>query len=382
MTDLGNTDPTALPAATPADPPPAAPPPDPAFLELVDRLTPILAEVAKSAVAEALLTVEVPTIRAGTVTGADPGPLPGSSTTTAVRSVTVRFDGDTADTPTQVIGDLPGLDDRVVALFAGGAVITLGNVLAGPVPPGGVIAYTGPITAHARTGATSAVPGQPPRGWIWGAGQQDLSRSTYIGLFRLWGTLYGAGDGATTFGAPDFRGRFLAGLDNMGTAGDAGRLSAANTLGLGFGAETHTIASGNLPPHVHDFTHTHNVTGSITGAPSLTGSITGSNATQDTNHAHDMNDVYNQGGLYGVTNGVGSGNAINNVSTRATANNNADHSHTWTYTGNLGVSAGTLAFGSGTTSSQSTTTTSNGGFANTAINHIPPAILVHYIIKT
>jgi microcystin-dependent protein len=88
-----------------------------------------------------------------------------------------------------------------------------------------------------------------PSGWLWAAGQA-VSRTTYARLFAHIGTTHGAGDGSTTFNVPDRRGRVGVGLDNLGGT-DAGRLSAANTLGGAGGAETHTLSIGELPAHDH-----------------------------------------------------------------------------------------------------------------------------------
>jgi len=58
---------------------------------------------------------------------------------------------------------------------------------------------------------------------------------------------------------PDARGRVLAGLDDMGNSA-ASRLTSttitggATTLGLSGGAQTHTLASGEMPSHTHTFT--------------------------------------------------------------------------------------------------------------------------------
>lgn len=41
-----------------------------------------------------------------------------------------------------------------------------------------------------------------------------LSRTTYATLFAVYGETYGAGDGSTTFGIPDYRGIFVRGNDN------------------------------------------------------------------------------------------------------------------------------------------------------------------------
>lgn len=50
-----------------------------------------------------------------------------------------------------------------------------------------------------------------PDGFLVCNGAQNLSRVTYARLFGAVGTRFGAGDGATTFGIPDLRGKFLRG---------------------------------------------------------------------------------------------------------------------------------------------------------------------------
>jgi len=67
---------------------------------------------------------------------------------------------------------------------------------------------------------------------------------------------YGPGDGSTTFGLPDLRGRVPAGLDAMGGTA-ASRLTSAGSgvyaeaLGQAGGAETHTLTAAQLPAHAH-----------------------------------------------------------------------------------------------------------------------------------
>ncbi|MEQ1734182.1 MAG: tail fiber protein [Bacteroidia bacterium] len=51
---------------------------------------------------------------------------------------------------------------------------------------------------------------------------QAVSRTTYAELFAAIGTLYGVGDGSTTFNLPDLRGEFVRGVDNARGV-DAGR---------------------------------------------------------------------------------------------------------------------------------------------------------------
>lgn len=71
-----------------------------------------------------------------------------------------------------------------------------------------------------------------------------VSRTTYAALFSAIGTTWGAGDGSTTFNLPDLRGRAPIG------AGQGSGLTN-RTLGATGGAETHTLATGEIPSHTH-----------------------------------------------------------------------------------------------------------------------------------
>lgn len=81
-----------------------------------------------------------------------------------------------------------------------------------------------------------------PTGWAFCDGQL-LAVSQNDALFSLLGTIYG-GDGRTTFGLPDMRGRIPL------HAGQGPGLSSRN-LGARGGAETVTLTSGELPDHDH-----------------------------------------------------------------------------------------------------------------------------------
>lgn len=61
-----------------------------------------------------------------------------------------------------------------------------------------------------------------PEGWLIADGSQK-SRVTYARLFSRIGTIYGVGDGSTTFNVPDGRANFIRGADN-GRGVDAGRV--------------------------------------------------------------------------------------------------------------------------------------------------------------
>jgi hypothetical protein len=81
---------------------------------------------------------------------------------------------------------------------------------------GGWQVYTPPGTVINYAGSTA------PTGYLVCNGSL-ISRATYADLFTAIGTLYGAGDGATTFAVPDLRGQFIRGLDS-GANVDAGRV--------------------------------------------------------------------------------------------------------------------------------------------------------------
>jgi microcystin-dependent protein len=94
-----------------------------------------------------------------------------------------------------------------------------------------------------------------PSGWLLCSGG-TANRTTFAALFAIIGTTYGAGDGSTTFGLPDLRGRTVAGVDNMGGTA-ANRLTSGGSgisgtiLGAAGGAETFTIGISQMPSHNH-----------------------------------------------------------------------------------------------------------------------------------
>ncbi len=82
-----------------------------------------------------------------------------------------------------------------------------------------------------------------PRGWAFCDGQL-LAVSQNDALFSLLGTIYG-GDGRTTFGLPDMRGRIP---NHAGT----GPGLSPRPLGQKTGSETETLTVNQLPSHNHD----------------------------------------------------------------------------------------------------------------------------------
>jgi microcystin-dependent protein len=148
-----------------------------------------------------------------------------------------------------------------------------------------------------------------------------VSRTTYAALYAVYGTVFGAGDGTTTFNVPDFSGRMPIGVNGTYTLASTG------------GAATTTISSSNLPSHTHSFSattgnnnsslsHQHNLLGSAdhyvadgggprSGAASYPFSLGGTDygtyttASGALNHTHDVS---------GTTGSAGSGTAATTIS--------------------------------------------------------------------
>lgn len=78
----------------------------------------------------------------------------------------------------------------------------------------------GAVTAYAGNGSV-------PSGWLLCDGRA-VSRTTYSKLFSAIGTIYGAGNGSTTFNIPDFRGKFLRGY----LSGTTSAIGTAQAEGL------------------------------------------------------------------------------------------------------------------------------------------------------
>jgi len=89
-----------------------------------------------------------------------------------------------------------------------------------------------------------------PRGWAFCDGQL-LAVSQNDALFSLFGTIYG-GDGRTTFGLPDLRGRVPI------HAGSGPGLSPRNIGAMG-GAEQVTLTANQLPSHTHPVKATNDI---------------------------------------------------------------------------------------------------------------------------
>lgn len=168
-----------------------------------------------------------------------------TGTCTLAGSVTVTSSSTTFNDPV-VIND--SLDVTGTATL--GSLIVAGTT--NFVPAGTIVAYAG-----------SSV----PTGWYLCNGA-PFSRTVYTTLFAAIGTVWGAGDGSTTFNIPNFARRTLVGSGGSGTG------TLGSTTGSLGGLETTTIATLNLPPGTVKATAGTVVSSGVTAgaAPSIQGS--------------------------------------------------------------------------------------------------------------
>ncbi len=128
-----------------------------------------------------------------------------------------------------------------------------------------------------------------------------VSRATYPVLWQwvqdqalIVTGLFTIGDGSTTFGLPDFRGRVVRGKP------------AAEAVGALTGADSIVLSTAQLPSHTHAFTtgssgsHGHHVGQALNAASGGIATITAdNNGNNDGAHIHT-----------GTTNGTGSGSTV------------------------------------------------------------------------
>jgi len=156
----------------------------------------------------------------------------------------------------------------------------------------------------------------------------NRSRSTYAELFTLWGVTYGNGDGSTTFGTPNFQGRFLRATDNAagvdpdaGTRTDRGDGTTGDNVGTlqGEQVDAHTHADGTYST-ANESAHTH-------------GDGTYAAASDSHTHALPKRDF---GGSFATSDGTRISEGNNAGSTDGNFTTNSD-AHTHDVTGTSGA---------------------------------------------
>ena len=168
-------------------------------------------------------------------------------------------------------GDIPILEE---VNGMGGLPAVDGSQLVNVLPSGSLMQFAG----------SSA-----PAGWSICDGSA-ISRTTYAALFAAIGTTFGAGNLTTTFNLPDFRGRTAIGAGTgagdgaSGSGLPAGTALAARARGQYGGAQTHTLATGELPTHSHKLLANANGVNSTGSAPGASDGI----AKQSTGSADEV----------------------------------------------------------------------------------------------
>ena len=122
-----------------------------------------------------------------------------------------------------------------------------GSNLTGGMPTGAIMPYA--VTAA-------------PSGYLLCDGSA-VSRSTYSALFTVVSSLYGNGDGSSTFNVPDLRGRFMAGYNaatSRLTSVSSDMVDGALIANTG-GIQAVTITEAQLPAHTHDQGNLHFING-------------------------------------------------------------------------------------------------------------------------
>lgn len=120
-----------------------------------------------------------------------------------------------------------------VQITDGNAIVS--NVIIPPsplMPSGTVLDYAGAVA---------------PVGFLACDGAA-ISRTTYSDLFAAIGTIWGSGDGSTTFNIPNFNGRTSIGNGNYT---DPVSGSITRSVAQSIGAEAHVLTTPQIPSHTH-----------------------------------------------------------------------------------------------------------------------------------
>jgi microcystin-dependent protein len=177
------------------------------------------------------------------------------NTTSGNQSIVVKTSAGTGVTLANGYTQLMYCDGTNVVLAsvpisaADGSALVSGNLaVSGTITTGGGLVM--PAGAMLEYGGSSA-----PTGWLLCNGAA-VSRTTYAALFAVLGTVYGVGDGSTTFNVPNKIDRVGVGAGSSYARGATGGAASATTSSAGShnhtGAVTGTaISTAQMPSHTH-----------------------------------------------------------------------------------------------------------------------------------
>lgn len=205
-----------------------------------------------------------------------------------------------------------------------------------------------------------------PRDWVICDGRM-LQVSQYQALFALLGTNFG-GDGRTTFGIPDLRGRVPIGY---GVLQNPDKSVGENyTFATRAGKEYSTISSANLPVHAHTIPQT-TATGNLKLDGATVTTNVGTPAYNNNPPATDLSDTPGTGKC--ITQGVTSlgGEALNMYTSNAPNMTLAKQAFTGSVTGTVNNASLSVPAGN----------TGNAG-TGAPVDNRQPYIALNYIIAT
>ena len=226
----------------------------------------------------------------------------------------------------------------------------------GPTPVGGVVDFAG----------SSA---NVPAGWLLCDGSA-ISRTSYSVLYAVIGTIWGAGDGSTTFTLPDLRGRVIVG------AGSGPGLTPRALTATG-GEETHVLLSSELASHNHAASSSASSSAtSSQGDHYHTIPASGNHTHSDQGHYHNV-----PIGAAAISSAGGSGAMWSGNTTSGVGYANL------TYSGNIGPGNTNWASATGipgvttTVSTSVSTSVANNTGGDNAHNNMPPFVTLNRIIR-
>lgn len=97
-----------------------------------------------------------------------------------------------------------------------------------------------------------------PDGWLICDGQA-VSRTLYASLFSIIGTIFGEGDGSTTFNLPNLKQKFPLGSGNFSIGTSGGNINHTHDLthSHSLNNHTHSATHKHILSHTHSAGHTH-----------------------------------------------------------------------------------------------------------------------------
>jgi microcystin-dependent protein len=206
-----------------------------------------------------------------------------------------------------------------------------------------------------------------------------VSRTTYAALFSVVGTIYGVGDGSTSFNLPDLRTRFPVG-SQVGGDYDLGDIG---------GEESVILTAAQMPLHTHTGpAHTHAMGTHVHSGPSHTHTM-GTHVHSGPSHTHTMGthvhdiSISSQSGAVGTHGHLGNpGQIARSITTTGgfAAGSMGNTGSTDPGDTNASGTANTGATDPGDTSSAGTGSTGAAG-ADGSHENRPPFLALNFIIN-